>query len=358
MSDTPNLYGFATKELAQDATIAYIMAWADPKYMQSHKRLHALGTELLRALLGTQRRELPTIETLCVETQVHRIDIVVRINADNNSNGIILIVEDKVNTKERSNQIEDYVRTAKEEYQGQYRELVPVYLKTGNESQTTLPEQEKCGRFLRPQLLGVLDRFKDTGNDIVEDFRAHLQRREDVTNRWSRIPYVCWQGRQREGFYTALEKEFAVWRSGWGYTSNASGGFLCWWGGVEKIGIGHEQADLYLQIHDATRLTIRVGSGDAMDRVDVRFLYQVLNVLKHAKANSFDDFQISKVRRFRGGDTAAVVDVKFGGQCTWLAADANRIVDLGACVERLYRVHDLIRRVAAILTEDMLLEKS
>ena len=28
--NTPNLYGFATKELAQDATIVYILAWADP----------------------------------------------------------------------------------------------------------------------------------------------------------------------------------------------------------------------------------------------------------------------------------------------------------------------------------------
>ena len=47
---TPNLYGFATKELAQDATIAYILAWADPKYSESHCRLHALGTELLRCV--------------------------------------------------------------------------------------------------------------------------------------------------------------------------------------------------------------------------------------------------------------------------------------------------------------------
>ena len=105
---TPNLYGFATKELAQDATIAYILAWVDPKYRESHPRLHALGAELLRSLLWTQEMDIPRIETLHVETQVDRIDILVRINADQNADRIILLIEDKVSTTEHSNQIERY----------------------------------------------------------------------------------------------------------------------------------------------------------------------------------------------------------------------------------------------------------
>ncbi len=182
---TPNLYRFATKELAQDATIAYILEWADPENRKSYPRLHALGIKLLRSLLRTQEVDLPPIKTLHIETQVDRIDILVRINADKNDNRIILIIEDKVSTTEHSNQIKRYKEIVKEKYSGRYDHLVAVYLKTGNESREYLPPKDKCGSFLRRDVLDVLDGFQDTQNTIVDDFRIHLQRLEDDENRKS-----------------------------------------------------------------------------------------------------------------------------------------------------------------------------
>lgn len=179
----PNLYEFATKELAQDATIAYLLAWADPTYRESHPHLHAFGTKLLRSLLWTQEMDLPLIETLHIKTQVDNIDILVRINADENANRIILLIEDKISTTEHSNQIERYKEIVEKKYRGSYDHLVTVYLKTGNVSQEELPSKDKCGHFLRRDLLNVLNGFQDTKNVIVDDFRTHLQRREDRTTR-------------------------------------------------------------------------------------------------------------------------------------------------------------------------------
>ena len=186
---TPNLYDFATKELSQDATIAYILAWADPKYRNSHPQFHDLGTKLLRSLLLTQKQNLPIIKTLQIETQVTlriktqvvRIDILVRINMDQNAKRIILIIEDKVSNTEHSNQIKYYKKAVKRNYKGLYDHLVAVYLKTENKSGEELPSE--CGHFLRRDLLNVLDRFQDTQNTIVDDFRTHLQRREYDINR-------------------------------------------------------------------------------------------------------------------------------------------------------------------------------
>ncbi|MCY3868200.1 MAG: PD-(D/E)XK nuclease family protein [Gemmatimonadetes bacterium] len=177
----PNLYEFATKELAQDATIAYILAWADPKYRKSHPQLHALGTELLRSLLCTQEMDIPIIKTLQVKTQDVRIDILVRINVDQNTDRIILIIEDKVSTTEHSNQIERYKEAAEKRYSGSYDHLIAVYLKTGNVSKEELPPKDKCGHFLRHDLIKILNGFQDTKNVIVDDFRTYLQRREE---RW------------------------------------------------------------------------------------------------------------------------------------------------------------------------------
>lgn len=340
----PNLYGFATKELAQDATIAYLLAWADPAYRESHPHLHTLGTELLRSLLQTQKEVLPQIETLCIKTQVDRIDIVVKINAG--ENGVLLIIEDKVNAQEGQNQIEGYKKSAAKKYRGEYGRLVAVYLKTGNESKASLPSEDKCGRFMRRDLLDVLNKFQNTGNTIVDDFRTHLQNREDDTNSWESASYKEWGWGQWEGFYAELEHRWDG-CCGWGYIANPAGGFLGWWSGP-GYSIGTEYASLYIQIHNALRLTVRLGSGKAMDKVHAPFMYQVLDALNE---EAFDDIRIEKAGAFRGGGAAAVAAVTFDEQGPWLAVDSNGVVNMDATIERLRRLEKLLEKVATRLTE-------
>ena len=347
MTTTPNLYGFATKELAQDATIAYLLAWADPAYRESHPCLHTLGTELLRSLLQTQEVDLPQIETLCIETQVNRIDILVRINTDRNANRIILLIEDKVGTKEHSNQIGCYKKTVKKKYSGKYDRLVAVYLKTGNESKASLPDEGKCGRFLRRDVLDVLNGFQDTGNVIVDDFRTHLQGWEDDTNRWESASYDEWEWTQWEGFYAEIECRWGD-DCGWEYFANPAGGFLACWLGSKYIGTENRHADLYMQIHDAMRLTVRLGSGNALDKVRSPFMYQVLDALNE---EAFDDIRIEKAGAFRGGGAAAVADVAFDEQEPWFAIDPNGVVNMDATIERLHRLEKLLQKVATRLTE-------
>ena len=347
MTATPNLYAFATKELAQDATIAYLLAWADPAYREAHPRLHSLGTELLRSLLQTQEVDLPRIETLCTETQVNRIDIVVQINAG--EDGILLLIEDKVNTQEHSDQIERYIEAAEQEYSGKYACLVAVYLKTGNESKASLPDEDICGRFLRRDLLGVLNGFQDTGNVIVDDFRTYLQNWEDETNRWKSASYGDWAWTQWEGFYTEIERRWGG-DCGWGYVPNSAGGFLGCWLGFTYIGTESRYADLYMQIHhDPSVLTVRLGSGTAMDKVRAPFMYQVLETLYEETS---DDICIEKAGTFKGGSTAAVANVTFDEeQGPWVAVDPNGAVNMDATIGRLRRLDELLQKVATRLTE-------
>ena len=362
---TPNPYELAMSEPLQDATIAYILAWADPKYRQSHPRLHALGTELLRSLLCTQGVRLPLIQTLHIETQVvvktkrDRIDILVQINTDKNANRIILIIEDKVSTTEHSNQIKRYKKAVREKYSGRYDHLVAVYLKTGNESREYLPSKNKCGHFLRRDLLDVLNGYQDTQNTMVDDFRTFLQRWEDNTNRWKSECYCKWQWEQWEGFYAALE---SIWRKkggwcGWEYYSNPDGGSLaCWLCGKQKgkynrIGTPNRYAELFMQIHDAMRLTVRLGRGTAMNKVRAPVLYQVLDALVQVNRTISNDIRIEKVKKFGSGDAAAVANITFGDQDPWFAIDSKGIVDMETTIERLYRVQKLLRKVVKYLNE-------
>ncbi|MCY3683982.1 MAG: PD-(D/E)XK nuclease family protein [Gemmatimonadetes bacterium] len=364
---TPNLYSFATKELAQDATIAYILAWADPKYRQSHPRLHALGTKLLCSLLRTQEIDIPIIKTLRIKTQVTlriktqnvRIDILVRINMDQNANRIILIIEDKVGTTEHSNQIKYYKKAVERNYKGCYEHLVAVYLKTGNESKEYLPPKNKCGSFMRRDLLDVMDGFQNTQNTIVNDFRTHLQRWEDNTNRWKSECYRKWQWQQWEGFYSALE---SMWRKkgdwcGWVYYPNPKKGFLACWlydgqqGEFNQIQTQYGYVELFMQIHDAMRLTVRLGSGNTGHNVTNLLMWQVFNVLRQINGNTSSDIRIKKAGVFRGGKGGAVADITFGNPDPWFAVDSKGIVNMDATVKRLCRVQELLRKVVEHLNQ-------
>ena len=262
-------------------------------------------------------------------------------------NGVLLIIEDKVNTQEGQNQIERYKETAAEKYRGEYGRLVAVYLKTGNESKASLPSEDKCGRFMRRDLLDVLNKFQNTGNTIVDDFRTHLQNREDDTNSWESASYKEWGWGQWEGFYAELEHRWDG-CCGWGYIANPAGGFLGWWSGHSSIETEDRYASLYIQIHNALRLTARLGSGNAMDKVHALFMYQVLKALNE---EAFDDIRIEKAGAFRGGGAAAVATVTFDEQGPWLAVDSNGVVNMDATIERLRRLEKLLEKVATRLTE-------
>ncbi len=199
MKQVPNLYSFATKELAQDATIAYILAWARSDLRACHPRLNSLGTALLQALLASRPGQVmvPTVTSIGVETQVDHIDVLVRVN-DEKCDGVVLVIEDKVGTHEHSNQIERYVEIAQSKYPG--RMVVPVYVKTLNASQKALPPREQCGRFLRDDFLSVLRGYCDTGDTIVDNFRIHLEDLEERTNSYLQIPPDKWDWGPRTGF--------------------------------------------------------------------------------------------------------------------------------------------------------------
>ena len=224
--------------------------------------------------------------------------------------------------------------------------------------------KKKCGRFLRHDLLDVLDKFQDTKNTIVDDFRTYLQNWETDTNSWESKSYREWQGGQYQGFYVALE---STWQEkgnqcGWGYYANPSGGFLaCWLSGEQGgklnwIGTEDRHADIFMQIHDATRLTVRLGGGGT-GKVTSPFMWQAFGALEKFNNETSDDIQIAKAGRFRGGWGAAVANVTFGEQEQeseqepWFVFDTNGIVNMEASIERLLRVQELLQKVAKHLTD-------
>ncbi len=361
MTNVPNLYEFATKELAQDATLAYILAWADPKYRESHSRLHELGTAMLRALLTANEAHILDVTSLKVQTQVSRIDVLVLVNDD--QNGLALLIEDKVDSHEHSNQIERYIEAAKELHPR--RKIVPVYVKTGNTSRAYLPDKTKCGHFLRQNILGILNQYRDTGDAIVDNFRVYLQNWEDETNRYREEPFSKWEDNwmRYEGFYMDLERRMEKDDSaGWEYVSNAAGGLLCFTFAWTEITDRQQPFRMYFQIEAypdpdesrknrtrlTTRLTLRLGDWDGPG-IESPLMWEVFELLKGEGHSEFDGLGIEKAGRFRGGASAAVVKFTFGDKTNgYLALNAG-IVDSETTMKRLDRVRGVIDKLSSCL---------
>lgn len=72
---------------------------------------------MLRVLLSLwiDGSDIPKITSLFVQTQFQRIDVLVVINEED-SNGLVMLIEDKINAHEHSNQIERYIETVSEEF--------------------------------------------------------------------------------------------------------------------------------------------------------------------------------------------------------------------------------------------------
>lgn len=343
---TPNLYSFATKELAQDATIAYILAWADPGYCETHPSLHRLGTALLRTLLATRMDEsdIPSVRSINVEVQVDRIDVLARIN-DQDEDGLLLLIEDKVDTHEHSNQIQRYIDTATQRFPECI--LVPVYMKTGNASLAALPDESVCGRFLRKDMLGVLDRFPDTADTIVDNFREHLLCREEEFRAFQTRPVPQWNSDSYQGYYSELESRMSGdknWSlSEWNYTPNPAGGLLYYCFGWNTVQWDGQTIHIYLQIEDATRLTLRLGNWEGY-RIAAPLMYATLH---HAQELTKEDgsLRISKAGRFKGGKSAAVAEVTFNGTDGYIAVDDRGIMEIKPTMERLKRAREFVTTV-------------
>ena len=228
------------------------------------------------------------------------------------------------------------------------RKPVPVYVKTGNASRQALPPEEKCGRFLCRDLLDVLDRFPDTGDTIVDNFRTHLQDWENETNSYRDVHFSKWNGWCREGFYIELENQMVKegkWnRPKWEYVHNPAGELLCFTFAETPMAQEPHEVAMYLQIDDATRLIVRLSGNE---RIQATFMQHVLELLED-NARQAGDVRIKKAGRFRGGETGAVAEVTFGDENSYIALKDGGIVDMDATMQRLDRAREFVSKVASL----------
>lgn len=297
----PNIFRLATKELSQDGFFTWLLQWADNGHSKHDRELNETAKDFVRLLLGqADNYEINKVEA---GRQWNNIDIWVEVNDE-----YFIGIEDKTNSGEHSEQLERYKEIATNYYKDKSHRLVFVYLKTGNESISTLNIIKEKGYSIidRKAVLQVLNKRQVT-NEIFNDFKDYLTEIENQTNLYDKLENITSVWRASEGFYIKLQEKIAEWTD-WGYVANQMGGFLgfwYYWTGIDEIG------EIYIQIENAfeygIKLVIKIADWDQ----NIDTLYRVLNEIKPiAEKNGLT---ITKPDRYRAGriSTLAIVQNAF-----------------------------------------------
>ena len=113
-----NIFNFATSELSQDAFICWCLNWLNYK----DSELRDLAVDLLKAF---GEESISDNQEIIIKRQFKKVDILVVLKELNR----VYIIEDKVNSSERKDQIGKYKNEIGKEYKNS--EIKTVYFKTG-----------------------------------------------------------------------------------------------------------------------------------------------------------------------------------------------------------------------------------
>lgn len=276
MSKSPNIFTYATSELSQDAFIAWLLEWADPKFKTLNEPLHNLGTSFLKELLDTKDKTLSEIESFEIKTQHYKIDVYVELVMNNERIGII--IEDKVYSSNHSNQLNRY----KDKISKKVDQVVPIYFKTGFQHCYKEVLDKEYHPYTVKEFSALLSNGMKQGvqNDIISNYYNFISEREKEFDcaKYSFENYKEqsigeWDWWSFTGFFNDHKKEF---NAGWGSVGNNRRPMLAFW-------FGHR--DLSIEDETKAAITVRPYVDVLYSDKNIKIDYRI-NVNNHPQTNN------------------------------------------------------------------------
>ena len=322
----PNIFNYATSELSQDAIICYILEWAKKDYKDIDYNLHKLGISFIDSLFKkcdiTKPSKYNNIE---IKKQYKNIDILCVVN-----NEYSIIIEDKTNTKNHSDQLKRYFNKIEKEYSE--TKILPIYFKTGDQSDYKSIEDDGYKIYSRQDFLNIL-KMIECSNDIIENYTYYLQNIEDSINSYKVIDIDNWTRDAWKGFFIELKEKLKD--GNWDYVSNRSGGFIgFWWNWHSKEKEGTPYS-IYLQL-EFNKLVFKLECLNKNDRNNIRSIYR-------EKLHNFAEKKKINIKNYgRTGRWMGVAILEDDYRIT----DNSGLIDIDKTVNNLKKIEELLELVA------------
>lgn len=318
----PNIFRIATKELSQDGFFTWLLQWGAPENEKHNSKLFKCAQNFIKLLLSTHNIEINEITEVDVRPQWKNIDIWAKIN-----NEYLIIIEDKTFTREHSNQLEKYKKTATDWCENKIT-LICIYLKTGVESKSSLEKIRNKGFQIigRKELITFFEK-NVVDNDIYNEFVENLNSLERSINSFETLPIKEWNTDCWRGFYEFLDTQLEV--DDWHYVANPRGGFLgLWWHFLEW-----KDYNVYLQIEQGN-LCFKIGKVSKNHSSVRNEWFSVLSKQKESE----NLVEIKKPPRFGKGTFMTVGIVR---REDWLGQD-DSILDKEQVIRNLKKYENFL----------------
>jgi hypothetical protein len=320
----PNIFNYATSELSQDAIICYILEWAKSENKVKNNNLHELGIKFIDSIFNNfehvKNIEKPDkYQKIDIKKQYKNIDILCIVN-DKYS----IIIEDKTNTKNHSDQLKRYFEEIKKDFS--CTKILCIYFKTGDQSNYDNVKKNGYSIYSRKDFLNVLNN-KNYKNDIIENYTDYLQNIEDSINSYKTTPIEDWSWNAWKGFYIELKDKLND--GSWNYVSNPRGGFLgFWWNWSDK-----KTYRIYLQIdHKSRKITVKLHT-----KTDTKIEKSIINKWKKHIEYSKNDIFIIKPKVVRSGKSVTIGIVKSEFRIT----NGSRIIDFNKTINFIEKIQKI-----------------
>ncbi len=323
----PNIFNYATSELSQDAIICYILEWAKIENKDINEDLYNLGIEFINSLFDNfnQINKPNTYHKIEIKKQYKNIDILCIVN-----NEYSIIIEDKTNTKNHSDQLKRYFEEIKKDFNK--TKILPIYFKTGDQSNYDNVKEKGYSIYGRKDFLNVLNNA-NYKNDVIEDYTDYLQNIENSINSYKITPIEKWSWNAWKGFYIELKNKLND--GNWDYVPNRQGGFLgFWWNWSSE-----DTYYVYLQIETSWEQDIYIGKIKIKlySKDNNKVEKNIVNKWKSHVLYNDNNIKISKPKVVRTGKSVTVGILENEFRIT----DNNNIINIDKTIKFIKKIEKI-----------------
>ena len=183
-----NIFKFATKELSQDAFLAWLINWYSIEENAENKAIKKCAKEFLWKILEKKEKwkkllEKDEIEIQGIEVQFFNIDVLVLLKNKSNDECLAIIIEDKVSTSEHDAQIEYYKYNLHEYLLKKKKlEILTVYYKPYDEC--NIEEKNVDYVFSREKIIETFRNINEVKQEYFQEYMEYINAIEECAQKY------------------------------------------------------------------------------------------------------------------------------------------------------------------------------